>query len=127
MTKRLLLLFVCSAACSLSALSQKIISQLQYWIDSGERTEMAFNGSDTTFVIDGSKAKEGLHTISYRVKDSDGMYSPLHTWIFLRKGSEPDVEENSILVVHITHTSNVFSECGSPNIHNGLRRRCASV
>ena len=99
MTKRLLLLFVCSAACSLSALSQKVISQLQYWIDSGERTEMAFTGSDTTFVIDGSMAKEGLHTISYRVKDSDGVYSPLHTWIFLRKGSEPDVEENSISFV----------------------------
>lgn len=92
-------LIVCFIPYYLSAQSQKEITHFQYWIDNGERTEVAYSGSDTTLVIDASITNEGLHTINYRVKDSEGMYSPLHTWIYLRKGIEADEIVNSISYV----------------------------
>lgn len=61
------------------------VTMCQYWIDDGSRTEVTANDGETTFVVDASKFSEGLHTLNYRMKDNEGMYSPLQTWTFLRK------------------------------------------
>lgn len=60
------------------------IVQGEYWIDSGEKQEIAINGEQVAFVLDVNKASEGMHTLNYQVKDNEGMNSPLQTWIFMK-------------------------------------------
>ena len=98
MNRRFNLIFVCSFLSLLSANAQKTLSELQYWIDSEERQESFFSGNDVTLVVDVGSLAEGLHTFYYRVKDSEGMYSPLKSWIFLRKGKELEIAEKNIVL-----------------------------
>ena len=60
------------------------IIQGEYWIDNNEKQEIAIDNDQIAFVLDASKVKEGMHTLNYRVKDNEGKYSPLQTWIFLK-------------------------------------------
>lgn len=60
------------------------ISQGEYWIDGNDKQEIAISGEQISFVLDASGVGEGMHTLNYRVKDNDGMYSPLQTWIFMK-------------------------------------------
>lgn len=60
------------------------ITQCEYWMDSSEKQVIAINGEQVAFVLDASKTSEGMHTLNYRVKDNEGMYSPLQTWIFMK-------------------------------------------
>ena len=96
MKRRIFITFVCSFLSLLSAFAQKSLSWLQYWIDSGEKIESAFSENDITLAVDASSLTEGLHTFYYRVKDSEGMYSPLKSWIILRKGPDPIITEKNI-------------------------------
>lgn len=59
----------------------------EYWIDNQyeERHHENVTDGNLTFVYDASKLSEGLHTFNYRIKDSEGMYSPMNTWMFFAK------------------------------------------
>lgn len=59
----------------------------EYWIDNNEKQEIAIDNDQVAFVLDASKANEGMHTLNYRVKDNEGKYSPLQTWIFLKNAN----------------------------------------
>ena len=60
------------------------IIQGEYWIGNNEKQEIAIDNDQIAFVLDASKVNEGMHTLNYRVKDNEGKYSPLQTWIFLK-------------------------------------------
>lgn len=60
------------------------ILQCEYWIDSDEKQEFTIDGEQVSFVLDAIGVGEGLHTLNYRVKDDEGLYSPLQTWIFIK-------------------------------------------
>lgn len=60
------------------------IIQGEYWIDNNEKQEIAIDNDQIAFVLDASKVNEGMHTLNYRVKDNEGKYSPLQTWIFFK-------------------------------------------
>lgn len=63
---------------------EKSVTICQYWIDSNDRQEIRINGEEVSFVVDASGVNEGIHTLNYRVKDNEGMYSSLQTWIFIK-------------------------------------------
>jgi hypothetical protein len=58
------------------------VVKAEYWIDNGNRQETNVSSDEVTFAVDASNMSEGLHTLNFRVKDNEGMYSPLQTWIF---------------------------------------------
>lgn len=60
------------------------IIQGEYWIDNNKKQEIAIDNDQIAFVLDASKVNEGMHTLNYRVKDNEGKYSPLQTWIFFK-------------------------------------------
>lgn len=60
------------------------ITKGEYWIDRNDKQEIAISGEQVSFVLDASGLGEGIHTLNYRVKDNEGMYSPLQTWIFMK-------------------------------------------
>ena len=84
MKRQLLTILVCSLLSLAHVHAQKTVTALQYWTDEGSRTEMTISGEEAAFAVDASKLSEGLHTLSYRLKDSEGTYGPLQTWVFLR-------------------------------------------
>ena len=65
------------------------ITQGEYWIDGNDKQEIAISSEQLSFVLDASGVKEGMHTLNYRIKDNEGKYSPLQTWIFM-KNAERD-------------------------------------
>ena len=65
------------------------ITQGEYWIDGNDKQEIAISGEQFSFILDVSGVSEGMHTLNYRVKDNEGTYSPLQTWIFM-KNAERD-------------------------------------
>lgn len=77
-------ILACLLSIQMGYAQEKSVVNCQYWIDSGDRQEIAISGEQVAFVLDASEASEGMHTLNYRVKDSEGMYSPLQTWIFMK-------------------------------------------
>ena len=57
---------------------------LEYWIDDEQMQEVANYSSDTPISVDASSFDEGLHTLNYRVKGSNGRVSPTQSWLFFR-------------------------------------------
>ena len=60
------------------------IVQGEYWIDNSEKQDINVSNDQIALTLDVSKLNEGMHTLSYRVKDNEGKYSPLQTWIFFK-------------------------------------------
>lgn len=60
------------------------IVQGEYWIDNSEKQDINVSNDQIALTLDVSKLNEGLPTLSYRVKDNEGKYSPLQTWIFFK-------------------------------------------
>lgn len=60
--------------------------QGEYWIDSlyNQRTVVDIVEDKLSFVYDGRGVSEGLHTLNYRIMDSEGNYGILSTWLFYR-------------------------------------------
>ena len=77
-------ILACLSSIQIGFAQEKSVVNCQYWIDSGDRQEISINGEQVAFVLDASNTSEGIHTLNYRVKDSEGMYSPLQTWIFMK-------------------------------------------
>lgn len=73
----------------------KKVIQGEYWIDSlyNQRIVVDVVDDELSFVYNGINLSEGLHTINYRVQDSEGLYSPTNTCIFMRIA----LRDNSIL------------------------------
>ena len=97
MRRRFPVLLVGLFLLSFSADAQKSLSKCEYWIDSGVTAEADFDGEEVAFAIDASKLSEGLHTLYYRVKDSEGMYSQLQTWVFNKPAKtdmSPDIPKS---------------------------------
>lgn len=63
-----------------------VASSCEYWIDGDSLhvNKVAMSGNEVTFAVDASSFDHGLHTLSYRVKDVLGNYSPSSTWMFFR-------------------------------------------
>lgn len=99
MNRRFHIIFICSFLSLLPANAQKTLSQLQYWLDNESKKESTFSGNNITLAVDAGNLTEGLHTFYYRVKDSEGMYSPLKFWFFLRTGEKPVPTENRVSYV----------------------------
>lgn len=60
------------------------IVQGEYWIDNSEKQDIDVSNDQIALTLDVSKFSESMHTLSYRVKDNEGKYSPLQTWIFFK-------------------------------------------
>lgn len=61
------------------------VASVEYWIDSNERQALTVNDTTVAFTVDAAALTEGLHTLNYRLKDNEGRYSPLTTWLFVRE------------------------------------------
>lgn len=63
-----------------------VAAACEYWIDgdSSHVNNVAMSGNEVTFSVDAALFNHGLHTLSYRVKDVLGNYSPSSTWMFFR-------------------------------------------
>lgn len=75
------------------------VTKCEYWIDGNEKQEVAVNGESVTFAVDASGMSEGLHTLNYQVMDSEGLYSSLQTWMFIRDALRDGQTENTIVSV----------------------------
>ena len=88
MRKWLLLLFVSFCLPHSPILSQnKVITHYHYWFDTTREGETlaAFNAADTlNLTLNTTNLSVGLHYLSYRFKDSGGVWSPVDTWLFYR-------------------------------------------
>ena len=62
------------------------VEQAEYWTDNdySKRKSITVSDDQVAFTLDASSLHEGLHTLSYRVKDSNGKFTPLQTWAFFR-------------------------------------------
>ena len=62
------------------------IASVEYWIDNapGEKKGVAVKDSTVSFTVDASGLPEGLHTVSYRLKDNAGHYGRPETFMFYR-------------------------------------------
>ena len=112
MKRRLSAILIILLLLSFSAKAQKSLSKCEYWIDNGEKAEADFNGEEVAFAIDASSLSEGLHTLFYRVKDSEGMYSHLQTWVFNKSGDTdtPVTLENTLTTCEYWIDEGVKSE-----------------
>ena len=60
----------------------------EYWIDTMALESIPMPTNELQFAIDANLIGKGLHTLNYRVKDSEGKYSPLHTWLFYKNNEK---------------------------------------
>lgn len=61
------------------------ITKGEYWIDNNnEKQDINVSNEQVALILDVSKLNDGMHTLNYRVRDNEGKYSPLQTWIFFK-------------------------------------------
>lgn len=85
--RKALLLFIGLLVLYAHADDRKVVVG-EYWIDSGYDSPSTVSiGSDglVQFSLNASALNEGLHTLNFRAKDSEGLYSPMQTWLFYRQ------------------------------------------
>lgn len=92
----------------------------EYWVDNQyeERHRENVTDGSLTFVYDASKLTEGLHTFNYRIKDSEGMYSPVNTWMFFRKMQKDPSIQNKAEVCEYWFDDNTESKMNIPVVDN---------
>jgi hypothetical protein len=68
------------------------LTSCEYWIDGDKehQKEIAVDGANIAFAIDGTELSEGQHTISLRVKNDLGEYSNTITDIFFKFNAEAE-------------------------------------
>lgn len=71
-----------AAGLGLLSAAEPDISSVSYWIDDNHADAVA--STVTEFDIDCSQLAPGLHTLNYRVADSNGRFSALHQHSFLK-------------------------------------------
>ena len=77
------------------SVEEKEIVQHQYWIDGNVDAIVTLNQKDPIDVIDIEGLKQGLHSLTVRVKDNTGVWSSQVAKYFIVKGDET-VEEATI-------------------------------
>lgn len=87
-------ILACLLSIQMGFAQEKNVVNCQYWIDSGDRQEIAVDGEQVEFQVDASMISEGLHTLNFHVMDSKGFYSPLQTWLFFRNALNVNNVEN---------------------------------
>lgn len=93
----------------------KVVS-CEYWIDNNysDKIQLPVDSTYMTFMVDASMLNEGLHTLSYRVQDNEGMYSQISTWLFMRNALRDTSITNRVTKVEYwydndtTHIENLF-------------------
>ena len=60
------------------------VSAIEYWVDTAvvSRKTSLVSDDAVAFSIDTRSMREGLHTLTYRLKDNEGFYSAARTWHF---------------------------------------------
>lgn len=88
----------------------KVVS-CEYWIDNAfnDRIQIPVDSSTFAFMVDGSLLKEGLHQLSYRVQDNEGMYSQTSTWMFMRNALRDTAVVNRVASVEYWYDSDIFN------------------
>ena len=83
----------------------------EYWMDDNynERQSIAINNDEASFALQTPTLREGLHTLNYRIKDNNGNYSSLATWLFLRDELRDKSLVNGINAVEYWFDNNVGS------------------
>lgn len=95
MRRFLFSLLVCLAAIAYA--DDRTLTGGEYWIDNAvnERVQVSIADGWINFTLNVGYLNEGLHALHYRAKDSEGFYSPTHTWLFFRYVT--DVVGSSVL------------------------------
>ena len=86
MSKRRYIMTLLACALLLPVTAQdRQLSRFQYWFDDSQTalTEQALSGATATVEqsIDASMLSEGIHTLYYRIEDSDGYWCPLYATV----------------------------------------------
>ena len=69
--KRKLTFFLILFAVVIGFAQEKTVIQCEYWIDNSRRCTIPVSGEEVSFVVDASGIQEGIHTLNYRVMDSE--------------------------------------------------------
>ena len=85
--QKLLLTIVSSLVALCAFANDRTPVRGEYWFDDQQNScvsvSIAADGR-MDFAADASALPEGLHRLNYRAVDSEGDWSPLHTWLFFR-------------------------------------------
>lgn len=87
---RLFLLAACLAVLYAYADDRTLVSG-EYWFDDLQSSRVSVSidaNGQMDFTADASQLTEGLHRLNYHALDSEGCWSPLHTWMFFRYAPE---------------------------------------
>ena len=105
---------------SVSDSTRKVVEG-EYWIDDkyDDIKKMSVDKEQTSLSIDASSVSEGLHTLSYRFKDSHGLYSPLQTWLFLRNELKDTALINIAETIEYWYDGDV-STLKTESVNNGI-------
>lgn len=103
MIKKLLVLLMLGAAINVCA---QQITKYEYWFDSdvGNRTTGTPQGNEINLSLDVNGMLEGLHTLSFRAADNNGLWSAPHTYYFLHYNTEEG--QNRITTIEYWTDSN---------------------
>ena len=87
-TTRKLMLMLLAALLPLTAMADgRRTTSIEYWFDNDRGSLQTVTISDSLrFTANASSLNEGLHALHYRVKDSEGHYSAVQSWMFYRTG-----------------------------------------
>ena len=88
------LLIAAAALISTAAAAQKTIAERQYWIDGNITDAQTLAESPTSISI--GDLKPGLHSLTVRVKDSEGLWSSQVAKYFIKPFAENGVADNGI-------------------------------
>jgi hypothetical protein len=86
-TTRILILLLAGLLTQYGRADDRQVAGCEYWFDNNLSSLRTINGT-TEFTADASSLGEGLHTLHYRAKASDGRYSPVQSWMFYRIGKK---------------------------------------
>ena len=90
------LLIAAAMMASAAATAQKNIAERQYWLDGNIADAQTLAESPTSVSIEGLKS--GLHSLTVRVKDSEGLWSSQVAKYFIVPAADTSVSDNEIVL-----------------------------
>lgn len=74
------------------------VEMAEFWIDDSSQHSMIeiVDNGQLSFAVDTKNVNDGLHTLYYRVRDDDGMYSQLYSWKFIRTHLQENSQANRV-------------------------------
>ena len=107
---RYLLLAAVAMMCT-AATAQKNIAERQYWLDGNIAEAQTLAESPTSVSIEGLKS--GLHSLTVRVKDSEGLWSSQVAKYFIVPTSDTSVSDNEIVLHQYWIDGNIEGQVSS--------------